>query len=269
MIRGVYHIEFYKVDDKIPTIFIKHDKFATKKLPAVILMHGLSSSKERNLAFGMLLANEGFLVAMPDAHMHGDRSTEPLHKLLKDKPLETFFDILSTTVDDIISIIDYLEERDDVQKEKIGMTGISMGGILTFMAGLADERIKVMAPIIASGDYLTAIKKSTLIDELGIKREVIEKIEIPPEMKPILEELDPAYNAKKLYPRPLIMVTGGKDTIIPKEAVENTVNAIRDAYKEKPHLFKHSEYPNVGHNVTEEMLEEVITFLKNFLSAKE
>jgi dienelactone hydrolase len=46
-----------------------------------------------------------------------------------------------------IRAIDYLQSRDDVDAERIGVTGISGGGAATFWIAAADERAKVAVPI--------------------------------------------------------------------------------------------------------------------------
>ena len=48
--------------------------------------------------------------------------------------------------------IDYLCSRDDVDKERIGVTGISGGGASTFWIAAADERVKVAVPVSGMSD---------------------------------------------------------------------------------------------------------------------
>jgi len=47
------------------------------------------------------------------------------------------------TVYDLWKLTDYLITRPDVKADRIVMTGISMGGIETWMAASVDKRIKV------------------------------------------------------------------------------------------------------------------------------
>ena len=268
MVKGIYEISYLRIGEHVPLIIMKGNDFLDKKLPAVIVMHGLFGNKERNLAFAMMLANKGFLIAMPDAYMHGDRMTESLIAMLRDDPLRSMFDILTRTTEDIINLIDYLEMRGDVDNERIGMTGISMGGILTFLVGIQDNRLKALAPIIASGDFLTIFKKSAILDELGVDKGEVAKIRIPDNITELVSNLDPAYHPESLYPRPILMVNGSEDIIIPKDAVQLTVSAIKKAYEQKPELFKFSEHQGVGHTVTPKMLDEVVKFFEETLAAK-
>ena len=50
---------------------------------------------------------------------------------------------------DVWRTIDYLQTRDDVDPKRIGLMGISKGGIETWLAGAVDERVKVAVPVIA------------------------------------------------------------------------------------------------------------------------
>jgi dienelactone hydrolase len=47
--------------------------------------------------------------------------------------------------------LDYLETRDDVDAGKLGVTGLSGGGAMSWFLGAADERVKVVAPVCQSG----------------------------------------------------------------------------------------------------------------------
>ena len=49
---------------------------------------------------------------------------------------------------DIIVLLDYLETRPDVDGARIGMTGLSLGGMHTWLAAALDDRIAVAAPMI-------------------------------------------------------------------------------------------------------------------------
>ena len=47
--------------------------------------------------------------------------------------------------------LDYLETRDDVDAERMGVTGLSGGGVISWCLGGADERVKVVVPVCQSG----------------------------------------------------------------------------------------------------------------------
>ncbi len=47
--------------------------------------------------------------------------------------------------------LDYLETREDVDAQRMGVTGLSGGGVISWCLGAADERVKVVVPVCQSG----------------------------------------------------------------------------------------------------------------------
>jgi hypothetical protein len=56
-----------------------------------------------------------------------------------------------TEVWNAMRALDYLQSRDEVDGEKMGVTGLSGGGAMSWFLGAADERVKVVVPVCQSG----------------------------------------------------------------------------------------------------------------------
>lgn len=56
-----------------------------------------------------------------------------------------------TEVWNAMRALDYLQSRPDVDAEKMGVTGLSGGGAMSWFLGAADERVKVVVPVCQSG----------------------------------------------------------------------------------------------------------------------
>lgn len=56
-----------------------------------------------------------------------------------------------TEVWNAMRALDYLQGRADVDGEKLGVTGLSGGGAMSWFLGAADERVKVVVPVCQSG----------------------------------------------------------------------------------------------------------------------
>lgn len=56
-----------------------------------------------------------------------------------------------TEVWNAMRALDYLETRADVDPERMGVTGLSGGGVISWCLGAADERVKVVVPVCQTG----------------------------------------------------------------------------------------------------------------------
>ncbi len=127
--------------------------------PVVVLIDGMGGSKNRwfkegNWPNGLetveALVEKGFAVFTIDAAMHGERFDttgvfpKPL-TLRKNDLMYTVRDIIRHTVQDYRRGLDYLETREDIDTNKIGVYGLSMGGAVTFILTGLEQRIKTAA----------------------------------------------------------------------------------------------------------------------------
>ena len=143
--------------------YLQYAVEVTTPRPCVLLLHGWSGSKEHfwkdggyisggNIRTALLAA--GFAVMALDAQCHGDRIAEndyaPVNHYV-DPEIEgiqrrgyfTQQEIYIQTTRDYRRAIDYLETRPEVDSQKIGVFGYSMGGAQTFLLTGADPRIQV------------------------------------------------------------------------------------------------------------------------------
>ena len=58
---------------------------------------------------------------------------------------------------DMMKVIDWLSDRDDVDASRIGVTGISLGGMHTWFTAAADPRVAAAAPLIGVQNYRYAL----------------------------------------------------------------------------------------------------------------
>lgn len=124
--------------------------------PVVLLIDGMGGSKERwwgrgNWSNGLettdALIEKGFAVFTIDAAMHGERVDSsgifpsPL-SLRKDDLMRTAYRLIQQTAQDYMRALDYLETREEINTNKAGAYGLSMGGAVTFILTTLDDRIK-------------------------------------------------------------------------------------------------------------------------------
>ncbi len=141
-------------NERVPILLYKPVTVA-KVYPAVIFLHGTGGRKEDNKKFMYQLVKRGIMGVAIDARFHGERISGGAHGSKeyvaaataawenKDKARQTH-PFLFDTAFDLWRVTDYLVSRPDVDAKRIGMGGISMGGIETWLAASVDNRIKVI-----------------------------------------------------------------------------------------------------------------------------
>jgi dienelactone hydrolase len=137
---------------RIPAL-IAVPKNGVARHPVVILVDGIGGWKERwwqvtswnrgRILIDSLIA-AGFAVAMADAPASGERTYEndfvSAESFVRDLP--RWRDMGIKNAIEMRRLMDYLSTRADIDTARIGMLGLSHGGMMTFAIAAADPRIK-------------------------------------------------------------------------------------------------------------------------------
>ncbi|KEF38296.1 alpha/beta superfamily hydrolase [Schinkia azotoformans MEV2011] len=246
----------------VPTLHVSNQSLLDKKTPVVFFIHGFTSAKEHNLHYAYLLANEGFRVYLPEVYLHGERLDHS--NISTEKIYYKFWDMVIQTIHELNEIRKELVRKALIDEQRIGLAGLSMGGIITLGALKQYEWIKTAVSLMGCPAYkqfanglITEIKrqgeKLPFTDE-----ELEEKIN---ELKPYDLSLEP----EKLYNRPLLFWHGKEDSVVPYDyAYEFYVNN-KDLYKSNPEKFKFLSEPKAGHKVSRNGVLETVQWFRKFL----
>jgi dienelactone hydrolase len=263
--------------ERVPTLIVRPATAASRR-PAVIVLHGTGGNKESLHGWLNELARAGMIGVAIDARFHGQRSggarradayVQAITEAWRSPPGEEqkhpfYYD----TCWDLWRTIDYLQTRDDVDPDRIGMVGISMGGIETWLAAAVDDRVRVAAPAIAVQSFrwslehdqwqgrartIAAVHDAAAAD-LGKKKvdaDVCRALwnKVIPGM---LGQFDCPSMIRLFAGRELIIVNGEKDQNCPIEGAGVAFDSARDAFKDagRADHLKIIVAPGVGHAVT-------------------
>jgi hypothetical protein len=114
--------------------------------------------------------------------------------------------------------IDYLVSRDDVDPQRIAVTGISGGGAATFWVAAADERVAVAVPVSGMADLPSYVSHRVINGHCDCMF------------------LHNAYAwpwtriAALIAPRPLLFVNSDQDAIFPMDANERIIGQLERLY---------------------------------------
>lgn len=235
--------------ENIPAILLR-PKNMEGPFPTIIFYHGWSSNKVLQRVRGLILATVGFQVLIPDAIYHGERN--PIEYNLANS--KYFWKIILNNLEESNLLIEELIKNYNSDPDNISVMGGSMGGITA--AGVFAHNSKIKSSVVINGSCAWKIFNEFLKTQVDL--EITEELI---ELQKNIEELDPYNNLKLLKDRPILMLHGSSDSIVPVNSQRLFLQEIQPLYKDK-NKIKLIEYPGLDHYVTTNMMEESIAWLK-------
>ncbi|MFX3673944.1 MAG: serine aminopeptidase domain-containing protein [Paenisporosarcina sp.] len=248
--------------NKIPLLHVYKEDVKNEHTPVVLFLHGFTSAKEHNLHYAYQLAEKGFRVILPDAHLHGER-----HAQLDEIQLSLrFWEIVLTSIEDVKSIREELIKRNLIKDEtKLALAGTSMGGIETLGCLKVYAWIDVAAVLMGSPGYVQLAKaQMAQYESRGFKLPVTELER--KQMLDTLSQFDLTKDPAALNSRPVFFWHGEQDTVVPFEPTYNFYNAIKKSYENHPERFQFQSDKTAGHAVSRKGLLQATDFLAKNLS---
>ncbi|CAN7045689.1 unnamed protein product [Brassica rapa subsp. trilocularis] len=136
---------------RMPLLILSLKKKSEERRPAVVFMHGTSANKEWLRPWLEAYASRGYVAIGLDSRYHGERAdskTAYQDALVSSWKNGNTMPFIFDTVWDLIKLAEYLTQREDIDPKRIGITGISLGGMHAWFAAAVDTRYSVAAPLI-------------------------------------------------------------------------------------------------------------------------
>lgn len=126
---------------------------------------------------------------------------------------------------DIGTLLDWVRTRPDLDADRIMVTGISYGANAALaVATLYNDRIRCAIDVVGPTDLVTFLEKTASY------RQDLRRVEYGDEREPgnraFLERIAPLNNAAKIR-RPIFVIQGKNDPIVPSSEAEQMVQAVR------------------------------------------
>jgi len=146
---------------------------------------------------------------------------------------------------DVIRLVDYLVTRKDVDAARIGLTGISKGGIETYLAAAADPRIAVAVPYIGVQSFKWSLDNGQWRARIATIQDAFDASVVLAGKKDdadfvrefyarVAPGIDGAFDGpemlKLIAPRPLLVVNADSDANTPIAGVRLAVRAAQPVY---------------------------------------
>ncbi len=190
--------------------------------PAVVCLHILDGNVELVEMCCSALARRGIAALWFHLPYYGPRGTaRGPHALAADPAM--FATAVAQAVQDVRRSVDVLAARPEIDPQRIGVMGISLGGILAATAAERDPRIARAALILSGGDLLPVVYQARETQELAAMIRGL-----PPEQRRRIEQTilasDPLRDAGLLRARAeagrVLMINAARDEVIPRACTE-------------------------------------------------
>lgn len=208
----------------------------------VLFFHGLGASKDGQTRELHELAAAGFLPVVVDSVGHGQRRWADWDQRMGGEGWrDAMMGAVRQTRDEIPALIDALVERGWARPDRVGVAGISMGGMIAFAAPLVDARVSVCTPILGTprwdGD--------------------------PPD--------SPHRFPARFPPVALLAQNAGADESVPPDAARAFEATLRPRYRGRDDRLGYREYAGCGHFMPEDrwnqLWAEVLAWYQRWLPA--
>ena len=283
-----FHFSFAsEVSNRVPGILTETTNFPGER-PVVIALHGTGGSKTSMFSLCHNLAEAGFIAVAIDGHYHGERKigrgeidyNEAMVRAWHGSGEHPFY---YDTVWDVMRLVDYLSTRDDVDTNRIGLIGISKGGIETYLATAADPRIAVAVPCIGVESFRWALDNNDWQGRIGTIQPAFDTIAkengvMQPDsafvqkfydrvVPGIYSEFDGPQMLALIAPRPLLVINSDSDNHTPLPGVIECTNAAQNAYAAglAADRFSVIIQKNTGHQVKPESERAAIEWFVKWL----
>ena len=226
--------------------YLEIPKEGTKPFPCVLLLHGWSGSKmswwqDDNYISGgnarTALLDAGYAVFALDAQTHGDRIAEIEYALVNPytgpgsnerRNYFTLPEIYTQTTVDYRRGIDYLETRPEIDANRLGILGYSMGGTQSFLLTSVDSRIKVTVGCVT------------------------------PSMAEKYYPVAPKNYVRGIGDRPFLMLMGRTDPMCSEDHAIQLLDLIPSAKKDL-------KFYESGHRLPKEYVPDAVAWIKKYL----
>lgn len=242
----------------------------SRPLPALLCIPGSGNRKEELVQPLDLIprwADQGFFVLSIDRA--GDEA-----EMLERRGLPAMW---GRQVHQLIRTLDYLQTRPEVDGTRIGMLGLSMGGMEALWLAALDQRVRVVvsaAGHLAWQEVFGGEAWRLIFAELPLGRHLIgegvpggEAWQAFCRQYPDLPALDAGLVAACLAPRPLLLLTGAEDPFTPPAATDSVYRAAAAEYARTGGTEALAMWvePKGGHGFSRAMQDRALAWFRQWL----
>jgi dienelactone hydrolase len=186
------------------------------KRPAVIVLHILGADFPLSRYMAARMADRGIAALFVKLPYYGERrpqGTGAATKRFLSADIERTVTSMRQAVYDVRRAAVWLAQRTEVDPKRLGVAGISLGGIVAALAAAIDPAISQGAFLLAGGDLSAILWK--MPESAAYRAAWIESGRTLSDLKALTDPFDPLTYAKGLAGKRLLLIAGTVDEVVP------------------------------------------------------
>jgi len=189
------------------------------KKPGVVVLHILDGKFYIARMLARHLASKGINALFVQMAYYGSRAPQGRSAVkMLSGDVDRTVAAVRQTVADVRRAGLWLSLRDEVEPDKIGVAGVSLGAFVGSLALSADERFKRAVLVVGGGDIASVLWNGT--EARRVKEKLVEQGYTYETLERKLRPVEPLTYAGNVPPGSVLMVNAKQDTIVPPECTE-------------------------------------------------
>lgn len=181
--------------------------------PAVVVLHILGADFALSRYYCARLADRGVAALFVKLPYYGERRPVGGDQRFLSADIERSIGAIRQGVLDVRRAAAWLASRPEVDPARLGVTGISLGGIVSSLAAAADPTLNRAAFLLAGGDLHEVLW--TMPEGARYRKLWIDSGRTKAQLKAMTAPHDPLTYAHRLKGKHLLMMAGNVDEVIP------------------------------------------------------
>ncbi len=189
-----------------------------RPIPGVVILDITGGDQSLSRSIAVMLAQKGIAGLFVQMAYYGPRRPVGSKLRLMSYDLNHTFNAVRQTVLDVRRATAWLESRPEIDRERLGLLGTSLGSLVGSLAAEMEPKLKRVVVLLGGAglvdgywDHPEARPYIGPLEKLGATREMGRKLFAP---------IDPITRADNLKDRKLLIIAGKKDEIVPPKMAQ-------------------------------------------------
>lgn len=187
--------------------------------PGVVVLHILGGDFILSQTVANALARNGVAAMAIKMPYYGERRRPGHPRRMLSRDVNEAVEGMTQAVLDIRRSVAWMKNRPEVDDIDLGVTGISLGGVMSALSAEAEPRIRKVGIQLAGGDLGKSIWESTQKETHGFRDEWLAKGGTRESFLLAIAPIDPTTNGHLLKGRKVLMLAARQDEIFPNESI--------------------------------------------------